>query len=61
MKKSAEFERSSDFNIKRGTYESDFTFNVTIFRPVSVGARYKTGSTRVTMPGSGNQRFEGKV
>lgn len=61
MKKSAEFERSCDFDIKNGKGESDFTFRSGVPRAAFVRIRWKPGSARMTMPGSGNHRFEGKV
>lgn len=54
MEKSAELERSSDFDIKYGKWESDFTFrfrgkkNPDLFSFVSARSQ---GSARATVPG----------
>lgn len=57
MKKSAEFERSSDFDIRNGKQESDFIPSFGISRIVFARVRSKPGSARMTTAGSGNHRF----
>lgn len=57
MKKSAEFERSSDFDIKYGKQESDFTSGFGVSRIIFVRIRSRPGSVRMAMPGVGKSQI----